>query len=43
MIRRAATSNQIPASDEIAKIFGFDSVEALEADWIEFIKSKDFK
>jgi hypothetical protein len=43
MIRRSGTSNQIPASIEIAKIFGFDSVEALEADWIEFIKSTKFK
>jgi len=43
MIRRAGTSNLIPASIEIAKMFGFDSVEALEADWIAFIKSQDFK
>ena len=43
MIRRSGTSSQIPASIEIAKIFGFDSVEALEADWIEFIKSTKFK
>lgn len=43
MIRRSGTSNAIPASIEIAKIFGFDSVEALEADWVEFIKSGDFK
>ena len=27
----------------VAKIFGFDSVEALEADWVEFIKSTKFK
>ncbi len=43
LVRRAAISNQIPASIEIARIFGFKSVEALEKDWIEFIESRDFK
>jgi hypothetical protein len=28
---------------EIATIFGFESVEAFEADWVKFIKEGDFK
>ena len=28
---------------EIAKIFGFESVEALNADWLLFIKEGKFK
>lgn len=43
MVRRIESNNQIPAAIEIASIFGFDSVEDLEADWIEFVKSTDFK
>lgn len=43
MVRRIESSNQIPPAIEIAKIFGFDSVEALNADWSEYIKEGDFK
>lgn len=43
MIRRIGTSNQIPSQMEIAKLFGFDSVEAFEADWVKYIKEGDFK
>ncbi len=43
MIRRIESSNQIPSPEEIAKIFGFDSVAAFEEDWIKFIKEGDFK
>jgi hypothetical protein len=43
MIRRIESSNQVPASIEIAKIFGFDDVAALEADWTKFIAEGDFK
>lgn len=43
MIRRIESSNQIPAPEEIAKIFGFDSVAAFEEDWAKFIKEGDFK
>lgn len=42
-VRRINTSDQIPAPSEMAKMFGFDSVEAMQKDWIEFIVSKDFK
>lgn len=43
MIRRVESSNQIPPAEEIAKIFGFDTVEAFEKDWETFIKEGDFK
>jgi len=43
LVRRVESSNQIPDPDEIARIFGFDSAEKLEADWAEFIKSGSFK
>jgi hypothetical protein len=43
MIRRVESSNQIPSPEEIAKIFGFDTVAAFEADWATFIKEGDFK
>ena len=43
MVRRIESSNQIPPAIEIAKIFGFDSVEALNADWLLFIKEGKIK
>ena len=43
MIRRIEASNQVPAPEEFAKIFGFDTVAAFEADWTTFIKEGDFK
>ena len=43
LARQINTSDQIPAPSELAKIFGFDSLEAMEKDWIEFIKSRNFK
>jgi len=43
LVRRVESSDQIPDAEEIARIFGFDSVEKLEADWMEFIKSGSFK
>ncbi len=43
LVRIINTSDQIPAPTEMAKIFGFETVEAFQADWIEFIKSKNFK
>jgi hypothetical protein len=43
MIRRIESSNQIPSPEEIATIFGFESVQALTDDWTKFIKEGDFK
>jgi hypothetical protein len=43
MVRRVESSNQIPEPIEIAKLFGFESVEELQKDWTEFVKSPEFK
>jgi len=43
MVRRIESNNQVPAPIEMAKIFGFETVEAFQNDWIEFIKSTSFK
>ena len=42
-VRRVESNNTIPELEELAKIYGFDSVKAMEADWIEYVKSNDFK
>lgn len=42
-VRRIESNNTMPELEELAKIYGFDSVEAMEKDWIEYIKSNDFK
>ncbi len=33
----------LPTAEEMAKIYGFDSVEAMEKDWVAYLKSTDFK
>jgi len=43
MVRRIESSNQIPELIEIASLFGFETLEALQEDWVEFIKSTDFR
>ena len=43
MVRRIESSNQIPPPNEIATIFGFDSVQAFNEDWTKFIREGDFK
>jgi len=43
LCRRINTSDQVPAPSELVKFFGFETVEAFEKDWVEFIKSRDFK
>jgi hypothetical protein len=43
MVRRIESSNQIPPAIEIAKIFGFETVEAFNADWALFINEGKFK
>lgn len=43
LTRLIHTSNQIPEQSEIALIFGFDTVEAFEKDWKDYIESNDFK
>ena len=43
MIARVETSKQIPEAIEVAKLFGFETVEELEKAWNEFIMSSAFK
>lgn len=43
MIRRIETSNQVPEPIEIARLFGFESVEDFNADWKEFVLKGDFR
>ena len=43
MVQRIESNNQVPAPIEMAKIFGFETVEEFQNDWIEFIKSTSFK
>ena len=43
MIRRIESNAQVPAPIEIAKLFGFETVEDFQNDWTEFIKSTKFK
>ena len=37
------TSNKLPDKKEIATLYGFDTVEALEADWNTYIMSSQFR
>jgi len=43
LVRRVESSKQIPPVGEIAAIFGFDSAEKFQADWVEFISGNSFK
>jgi len=43
LTRLIHTSNQIPDTSEMAKIFGFETVEEFEKDWTEYITSNDFR
>jgi len=43
LVRLVESSNQIPEPIEFAKLFGFETVEAFQTAWIEFIKSTAFK
>jgi hypothetical protein len=43
VVRRVESSNQIPEPIEFARLMGFESVDALEKDWIEFVTSSSFK
>ena len=43
LVRRVESSNQIPEPIEFAKLMGFDTVEAMQEAWVEFIKSPAFK
>jgi|TARA_B110000908_G_scaffold75455_1_gene90860 hypothetical protein len=43
LCRRINTSDQVPAPSELVKFFGYETVDAFEKDWTEFVKSRDFK
>ena len=43
LVRRVEYDGAMPISLELAKLFGFKEADELEADWIKFIKSLDFK
>jgi hypothetical protein len=43
MGERINTSQQMPEAIELAKLFGFDSIELLEEAWTEFVSSTKFK
>ena len=43
LLERIETSRQIPEPIELAKLFGFETVEELEEDWKDFIGSTAFK
>jgi hypothetical protein len=36
-------SHQIPEPESLAKLYGFENVKAMEADWIEYLKSPEFR
>ncbi len=39
LVRRVESNNTIPEPEELARIYGFDSVEKMQAAWIDYIKS----
>lgn len=43
MVRRIQYDGAMPLRIEMAKLFGFKTEEEFQKDWIEFIKSQDFK
>ena len=43
LARLINTSDQIPDTTELVKIFGFETIKDFEKSWIEFVTSKDFK
>ena len=42
-IKRVSTSMQVPSPEELAKLYGFENAEALEADWIAWMGTGAFK
>lgn len=43
LVQRMASGHAVPEPEEIAKIYGFDSVAAFDADWTAFVLSTSFK
>lgn len=43
LVERISTSNQVPESEDLAKLLGFADAATLEKQWIEFVRSTKFK
>ena len=43
VMERVDTSRSIPVPQEMAKLFGFETVKEFEDDWIAYLKSTAFK
>lgn len=43
LLRKVKADREVPEASEIAEIFGFDSVQAFNESWTEFVKSSAFK
>ena len=43
LVERISTSSQVPEAEDMAKLLGFDSAEALEKAWIEYITGSAFR
>jgi hypothetical protein len=43
MIERIDTSKQVPEPVELARLFGFETVEEFEKDWTTYVESSSFK
>jgi hypothetical protein len=43
LIQRISTSSQVPEPGDVAKIYGFDSAAAMEADFAKYLASPEFR
>jgi hypothetical protein len=43
LIERISTSSQVPEPEDMAKLLGFESAEAMEKQWVEYITSGSFR
>ena len=43
LVQRISTSNQMPDPESLAKIYGFDSAAAMEADLLKYLTSTEFR
>jgi hypothetical protein len=43
LVERISTSSQVPEVEDMAKLLGFESAEAMEKQWVEYIGSGSFR
>jgi hypothetical protein len=43
LIQRVSTSNQMPDAESLAKIYGFDTAAAMEADFLKYLTGAEFR